>query len=72
MRSGTCMWQEVDERLIFRFQTDDTETHLYLDRREEFKLVGRGENFPLWIYRAEFSSAKKAREVLRILKSKEV
>jgi hypothetical protein len=70
MKYSIRMWQEEDNKPIFRFQTDDVDAHFYMSVREEFELVGEGKNVSLWIYRAEFSSVKKAMDVFRLLNLK--
>ena len=70
MKYNVRMWQEEDDKPIFRFQTDEIAAHHYMSEREEFKLIGQGENISLWIYRAEFSSVKKAMEMFRHLNAK--
>ena len=65
MSLNTRMWQEVQGKPIFRFQTDDEKAHIFLSERKDLKLVGWGVNFNLWIYLGEFNSLRQARESLR-------
>lgn len=62
MNSGLLMWQEIDGKFVFRFQTDDENAHRYMSQMKGFKLVGKGVNVDLWIYRVEFSSVERAEE----------
>ena len=54
----THVWQEERGKPVFRFQTQDKDVHLYLSRKEGFKLVGWGFNIDLWIYRAKYQSLR--------------
>lgn len=67
MRDDTHIWQEQQGKAAFRVQTVNMDVHLYLLKRQEFKLVGEGVNTELWIHRAEFSSVKRGRQVLEQL-----
>ena len=65
MSSSTRVWQQEQGKPIFRFQTEDEKVHIFLSQRKDFKLVGWGVNFNLWIYLGEFNSLRQARETLR-------
>jgi hypothetical protein len=62
---NTRIWQEVRGKLIFRFQTENEEVHFLLSQREDFRLIGWGVNFDLWIYLGEFNSLQQARKTLQ-------
>ena len=62
----THVWQEERGKPVFRFQTQDKDVHLYLSRKEGFKLVGWGFNIDLWIYRAKYQSLSEAQETLQL------
>ena len=66
MRSDLLMWQETDDKFVFRFQTDDTNVHRHMSQTKGFMLVGRGVNVNLWIYRVEFSSVENAKKNFRV------
>jgi hypothetical protein len=62
---NTRIWQEVRGKLDFRFQTEDEDVHFLLSQRKDFRLIGWGVNFDLWIYLGEFNSLQQARKTLR-------
>jgi hypothetical protein len=70
MNSGLLMWQEIDGKFVFRFQTDDENVHRHMSQMEGFKLAGQGVNIDLWIYRVEFSSFENAKKTLEFLVSR--
>ena len=67
MNSGLLMWQEIDGKFVFRFQTDDENVHRHMSQLEGFTLAGQGVNIDLWIYRVEFSSFENAKKTLEFL-----
>jgi len=70
MNSGLVMWQEMEGKFVFRFQTDEKNVHRNMAMMKGFKMVGKGMNCDLWIYRVEFSSVENAKKTLEILVSK--
>jgi len=64
------MWQEMDDKLIFRFQTNDKNAHRHMSQIKGFKLVGQGVNINLWIYRVEFSSFENAKKTFKFFEFK--
>ena len=70
MNSGLLMWQEIDGKFVFRFQTDDENVHRNMSQMEGFKLAGIGVNIDLWIYRVEFSSFENAKKTIEFLVSR--
>lgn len=67
MNSGLLMWQEMDGKFVFRFQTDDENVHIHMSQMKGFKVAGQGVNIDLWIYRVEFSSVENAKKALGFL-----
>jgi hypothetical protein len=65
MSLNTRIWKQEHGKPIFRLQTEDEKVHIFLSQRKDFKLVGWGVNFNLWIYLGEFNSLRQARETLR-------
>jgi hypothetical protein len=59
------MWQEMDGKFVFRFQTNDENAHRHMSQMKGFKLVGQGVNINLWIYRVEFSSYETANKTFK-------
>jgi len=70
MNSGLLMWQEMDGKFVFRFQTDDKNVHRHMSQMKSFKIVGQGVNVDLWIYRVEFSSVENAKKTFEFFVSK--
>jgi hypothetical protein len=66
MSLSTQIWQEEHGKPYFRIQTEDEKVHLFLSQRKDFKLVGWGVNYNLWIYHGEFNSFRQARETLQL------
>ncbi len=66
MRYSTHIWQEENNKPVFRFQTDDKDVHQHMLQSKEFEMVGWGVNVHLWIYRAKFSSIQDARKALNL------
>jgi hypothetical protein len=62
MHPSTKIWQEGDDKTVYRLQTWDEAIHHYLSQRKDFTLVGWGINVSLWIYRTESFSIQKAQE----------
>jgi hypothetical protein len=58
----TRIWQEGDDKAVYRLQTWDEAIHHYLSQRKDFTLVGWGINHSLWIYRSESFSIQKVQE----------
>jgi hypothetical protein len=67
MSTNLCIWQEAQDKTMFRFQTDDENIHFILSQRNDFKLVGWGLNVNLWIYLGKFNSLREAQHTLRII-----
>jgi hypothetical protein len=68
----TYLWQEQRGEMIFRIQTDESAVAERMRRRKRFELTGSGMNCRLWIYKASFYSAQKARGALRQLTGRKV
>ena len=64
------MWQMGIGSKEFRFQTDEPELKNKMQRRNKFRLVGRGMNCNVWIFQAEFYRPDKARNTFKALKGK--
>lgn len=68
----TYLWQEERGKMIFRIQTDEAVVAEKMRRRKRFSITGYGINCRLWIYKASFYSAQKARGALRQLTGRKV
>ena len=60
------MWQEEREP-YYRFQTTNRKAAEKMKRREKFKLVGKGVNCDLWVFRAFFERMDIAKKALKTL-----
>ena len=66
----TYMWREdpaTQKDKVYRFQTNDPETNLRMQKRKDFKLSTVGINEKLWIYRTKKSSLEEAKKTLKRL-----
>ena len=66
----TYMWREAPETQkdkVYRFQTNDPEINLRMEKRKDFKLAVVGLNEKLWIYKTKIYSLKEAKDTLTML-----
>lgn len=66
------MWQMGRGSKEYRFQTSDRNAKNKMMRRKNFRLVGSGMNYDLWIFQARISRLDIAKKNLKTLTGEQV
>ncbi len=61
------MWQEERGKSFYRFQTTNRKAAEKMKRREKFRLIGKGLNCELWVFRTVFERTDIAKKALKTL-----
>ena len=61
------MWQEERGKSFYRFQTTNRKAAEKMKRREKFRLIGKGLNCELWVFRTVFARTDIAKKALKPL-----
>ncbi len=62
-------WARSRKDLWYRLQTDESKIHYIMRDRKRFKLVGRGFNCKLWLYRTSAKTPQAMKKVFNSIKN---